>query len=706
MNGEWVYVGHASDSNGLGGAAQVLAVHAALLPVGATGKILYFGGSQWIAPVDWAAIENESNFQIDPGYRLGKSEIDHARIYDCYTRVVSNPNPDPSNLEFSPDSDLFCSGHAFLVDGRLLVAGGTQHYPNTTETDLHHAHWSGIRQTWIFDPHTTTWIKGPLMNRDPKTGSGGGRWYPTLITLQNGNIIAMCGHPLIGEFAQSIDDYDDRHNNTNPEIYDPAIQWGVSAERGATVTTLWRNSNHQDLFMTGTDGTVYSTFWEQTPSWQTWFPIHQETQAQPGATVTALWRNSNHLDLFMTGTDGTVYSTFWEQTPSWQTWFKILPMFGKWTLAPQLGVDSAHDYAVFYPRLHVIPHTGEVFIVQPLYSSSVTYSPDCAFSLYPNLCSPNPEDTDPLYGINVMDMSLFYDVDTQLVTRAFLGPPLPDTNNPNNPSYVDPLYTSQETSSIMLPLLHEENYHPRVLICNAMQPYIADLAQTDPSWTPTAQRQLIDSTTHQPVVRNYASSTLLPTGDVVITGGFKLQRYPDSSTAVKTVEVYHAPSQDHPFGSWELGPDAHEARGYHSVALLVPDGRIWTAGSELNARDSTDKRYNTAIELFEPNYYQSQDRISIVRSPTSVTYGQTFTVHFTPEDTTIARVVFMRCGSATHAFDGDQRYVSVPFTERKIGLTVTAPPDGTIAPPGYYMLWLIDANNLPCKLATFVRVGT
>src|SRR5262249_50741376 len=115
MNGRWVYVGGPSGSNGIGGAAQVLAVHAALLPVGTAGRIVYFSGSQWVPPVVWPLIENAPNPQADPRYPAGKREIDHSRVYDCATASITNPG--------SPDCDLFCSGHAFLPDGRLLIAG-------------------------------------------------------------------------------------------------------------------------------------------------------------------------------------------------------------------------------------------------------------------------------------------------------------------------------------------------------------------------------------------------------------------------------------------------------------------------------------------------------------------------------------------------------------------------------------------------------
>jgi hypothetical protein len=308
-------------------------------------------------------------------------------------------------------------------------------------------------------------------------------------------------------------------------------------------------------------------------------------------------------------------------------------------------------------------------------------------------------DTSPPYDIDVMDNSLFYDVAAQKVTRAFPGPQNSDK------LYVNRFFTSQETTSVMLPLLHEENYHARVLIAGAVLPLIADLAPQDPTslqWTNTAPRQLFDPAHPVPPVRNFASSTLLPTGDILISGGVTKVPYAETD-GVKTAEVYHPPRQGQS-DSWHVGPDARETRGYHSVALLMPDGRVWTAGSEWNYSATP----NLAIELFEPDYYEVSDRVSITASPATVIYSESFTIHFQPTSTNapITRVALMRLGSATHACDGDQRYVSVPFTQNGATLTVTAPPDATIAPPGFYMLWLIDGDNLPCKLAPFVRISS
>ena len=64
----------------------------------------------------------------------------------------------------------------------------------------------------------------------------------------------------------------------------------------------------------------------------------------------------------------------------------------------------------------------------------------------------------------------------------------------------------------------------------------------------------------------------------------------------------------------------------------------------------------------------------------------------------------MRFASCTHSFGGDQKFVSVPFTPNGANLTATGPPDGTIAPLGFYMLWLPDGDNFPCQHAWTIRV--
>ncbi len=129
--------------------SQVLAIHAALLP---DGRVAYFSGSE------------HNPDQHNSG------QVDHSRIWDPATNlIIAIP---------SPAHDLFCCGHAFLADGRLLVAGGTKTYD-----------YLGLKETTILDasapPHHTPWVPAPHM--------GGGRWYPTLVTLPDGTVVVVSG---------------------------------------------------------------------------------------------------------------------------------------------------------------------------------------------------------------------------------------------------------------------------------------------------------------------------------------------------------------------------------------------------------------------------------------------------------------------------------------------------------------------------------
>ena len=89
-------------------------------------------------------------------------------------------------------------------------------------------------------------------------------------------------------------------------------------------------------------------------------------------------------------------------------------------------------------------------------------------------------------------------------------------------------------------------------------------------------------------------------------------------------------------------------------------------------------------------------------APASISYGNPFTVQ-TPDAASIASVVFIRNGTVTHAFGMDQRMVGMSFTAGSGSLTVTAPPNGNIAPPGYYMLFLLNSAGVP-SVSKFVQV--
>jgi len=152
----------------------------------------------------------------------------------------------------------------------------------------------------------------------------------------------------------------------------------------------------------------------------------------------------------------------------------------------------------------------------------------------------------------------------------------------------------------------------------------------------------------------------------------------------------------------ELAVGGSDPRLYHSVALLLPDATVRLAGG--NPSRGT---YVQQMEVYQPPYLFDSTgalatRLSITGAPSSSSYGNTFTVQ-TPDAASIAHVVLVRNGTVTHAFGMDQREVEMSSTAGSGALTVTAPPNGNIAPPGYYMLFILNNSGVP-SVATFVQV--
>ncbi len=298
--------------------------------------------------------------------------------------------------------------------------------------------------------------------------------------------------------------------------------------------------------------------------------------------------------------------------------------------------------------------------------------------------------TPPLYPrLHVLPSgNVFYSGETN-TTRLF---------NPSNQTWTtvaNTVYGIDRTygSSVLLPLTPANNYDPKVFILGGGNPgtattEIIDLGATTPAWTagPNMSEPRIEM-----------NATLLPNGKVLALGGSLNDE--DTTTASYNADLYNPATNT--FSS--AGANAYP-RLYHSVSLLLPDGTVWFTGGNPE-RGS----YEDHMEIYQPAYLFNSDgtlatRPTISSAPGSISYGASFTVQ-TPNAASIASVVLMKDGSVTHAFDMDQRMVGMSFTAGSGGLTVTAPPNANIAPPGYYMLFLLNSSGVP-SVATFVQLSS
>jgi Domain of unknown function (DUF1929)/Glyoxal oxidase N-terminus/Bacterial Ig-like domain (group 2) len=181
----------------------------------------------------------------------------------------------------------------------------------------------------------------------------------------------------------------------------------------------------------------------------------------------------------------------------------------------------------------------------------------------------------------------------------------------------------------------------------------------------------------------------LADGSLLVVGGDQSQHY---TSPVYQPELYNFTTK-----KWTLLPAQNAVRAYHSTAVLLPDGRVVSAGSD--AGTPLDGTY----EIYSPAYLSNGPRPTITSSPSSITYKQQFTI-VTPQAAVIKKVAILRPGSTTHAVHmDDYRYVPLKFTVGSGQITVTAPANANLAPPGYYMLVILNAKGIP-SVMPFVQV--
>ena len=206
------------------------------------------------------------------------------------------------------------------------------------------------------------------------------------------------------------------------------------------------------------------------------------------------------------------------------------------------------------------------------------------------------------------------------------------------------------------------------------------------------------------VARRQVNATLLADGKVLVTGGSNASGFntAPTSSAVLAAELWDPANP----GVWKPLASMSHNRLYHSTALLLPDARVLSVGSgEPAATGLTDDH---TAEIFSPPYLFNADgtpatRPVITSAPVKVTWGQAFAVK-TPNAATIAKVTLVRLSAVTHSFNQNQRGNVLQFVPGAGGITVTAPANFNLAPPGHYMLFIVDANGVP-SVAKIVKIA-
>jgi hypothetical protein len=279
--------------------------------------------------------------------------------------------------------------------------------------------------------------------------------------------------------------------------------------------------------------------------------------------------------------------------------------------------------------------------------------------------------------------------------------------------------------------------HPSGVNLNAAE--ILDTTVNPPTWTATPGAGLTSA-------RVNGHCVLLPDATIAVLGGHNAYKWQAKANDTSITQQTTTPSLTvelfKPGVGFTVGAAMAFPRMYHSVALLLPDGRVWIAGgADPNEHEpwltypagwkgraygqlgtppalpplprkngmTTQIANRKDYQIYKPPYLCKglpQPTITGIKPGIQVLYGANFTVT-TPQAASITHVAIMRPGCVTHHTDTEQRYIELDFAPPSgSDITVTMVPatDSNLVPPGYYMVWIIDNNGIPCANAKFIQI--
>ncbi|EDL62355.1 galactose oxidase early set domain-containing protein [Gimesia maris] len=246
-----------------------------------------------------------------------------------------------------------------------------------------------------------------------------------------------------------------------------------------------------------------------------------------------------------------------------------------------------------------------------------------------------------------------------------------------------------------------ENNHRRkgmsVLLLEPTSPFVRVLAIGGGDAGTSGTGQTIDLSTFSPTwepafplleERVHPNAVILPDGTVFICGGMEAGTKPPPNGG--RCELY-----DSKTGSIAEMDELARPRHYHSVAILLPTGEVMAAGGA--GRGGCDVSRHNTIEVFKPPYLFRGDRPVINSMRSEVEHGAAFEID-TPNPSAISKIVLARPMAVTHQTDSEQRMITLTYTVTGPGTIEAIAPAGSpnsIAPPGYYMLFILNQDRVP-----------
>lgn len=222
---------------------------------------------------------------------------------------------------------------------------------------------------------------------------------------------------------------------------------------------------------------------------------------------------------------------------------------------------------------------------------------------------------------------------------------------------------------------------------------VVDLDDPAPHFTPGPEL---------PAPTRYPNLVTLPDDSMLISNGSADYRGKGASDHL-LARLYHPGPGG---GTLTAAADPHVGRNYHTEGLLLPDGRVLTAGSDPlfdDEHDTVPGTFEQRLEIYSPPYLFRGPRPEIAEAPDRAERGATLAVA-TPDGARVDRARLVRLASSTHVTSVDQRSVALDLTHTATGVEVDVPASVQTVPEGFYQLFLVDDRGVPSE-GHILRVG-